>query len=584
MTILFIKSRTCCGRDTDINMDEIICYTSYLPEGEERIITFVELLLDDNWAAGTIECPEKIYFDIGDMNHRLKGKQNYEFLLRAVQKYPLRAVGTSSGNDLSDCQNDEFDGYRTDCYIAGKYQKELSSLRYYTTVINELMTKARGFSDPIGAISWLRKMITHSLDYYEIDDDTQPILVYRDGDACHNVPASFANGLAQALHSCRQRVILWDVAGEEDCKSLAQFIEGKRFKAIIGIQSRLFLSSYLSGGGSGFLHDLVGGPKYNIIMDHPISIRRLFDNPPHNYYVLVHDRNYQLFIKKYWPKVKDSFCFPLGGMGSSDIFPKAKCIGGGRDDETFSRKQMKQYDIIFIGSCQNYRNVLKIIYNMREPYRILAARLLHMMRWNPDYTAERALHEVLDNYGIQASDNDFLNTLEALKCVTACVSGYYREKVVRAFLDAGMELHVYGKDWETAPLAKHKYIRCHPEIDVGESLRIMQQAKISINVMSWHKDGFTERILNGMLAGAVVVSDRSTRLEEEFVDGEDIILFNLANIRELPSRVKELLSDEERLKRIAANGEKKVREKHLWIHRAKELLNIIDNQTEGGIE
>lgn len=74
-------------------MDEIICYTSYLPEGEERSIDFMELLLDDNWAGGYIECPEKIYSDIGDINHRLAAKQNYEFLLRAVQKYPLKARG-----------------------------------------------------------------------------------------------------------------------------------------------------------------------------------------------------------------------------------------------------------------------------------------------------------------------------------------------------------------------------------------------------------------------------------------------------------------------------------------------------------
>lgn len=74
-------------------MDEIVCYTPYLPEGEERNISFIELLLDENWAAGIMECPEKVYEDIGDINHRLSAKQNYEFLLRAVQKYPLKAMG-----------------------------------------------------------------------------------------------------------------------------------------------------------------------------------------------------------------------------------------------------------------------------------------------------------------------------------------------------------------------------------------------------------------------------------------------------------------------------------------------------------
>lgn len=74
-------------------MEEIICYTRYLPKGEQRKLTFMELLLDDRWADGRIECPESFYSQTGNINGKLAAKQNYEFLLRAAQKYPLRAVG-----------------------------------------------------------------------------------------------------------------------------------------------------------------------------------------------------------------------------------------------------------------------------------------------------------------------------------------------------------------------------------------------------------------------------------------------------------------------------------------------------------
>ena len=73
-------------------MQEIVCYTTYLPEGTEQYITFMELLLDDNWANGTISCPDEVYCEIGNINTKLASKQNYEFLLRAVQKYPFAAV------------------------------------------------------------------------------------------------------------------------------------------------------------------------------------------------------------------------------------------------------------------------------------------------------------------------------------------------------------------------------------------------------------------------------------------------------------------------------------------------------------
>lgn len=138
---------------------------------------------------------------------------------------------------------------------------------------------------------------------------------------------------------------------------------------------------------------------------------------------------------------------------------------------------------------------------------------------------------------------------------------------------------MYGDSWSRAPFAGHECLVRHQGMDVEESLNIMEQAKVSLNIMSWHKDGFTERVLNSMLAGAVALSDRSTHLEEKFVDGEDIILFDLARLGDLPGRVRELLSDEEKLRAIAEKGRKRVMEEHLWIHRAKEFLKIISKNS-----
>ena len=83
-------------------MEEIICYTARLPEGEEQNVTFMELLLDERWADGTIECPQACYGKTGEFNHKLAAKQTYEFLLRAVQNYPLRSVGISSAQTEED--------------------------------------------------------------------------------------------------------------------------------------------------------------------------------------------------------------------------------------------------------------------------------------------------------------------------------------------------------------------------------------------------------------------------------------------------------------------------------------------------
>ena len=104
----------------------------------------------------------------------------------------------------------------------------------------------------------------------------------------------------------------------------------------------------------------------------------------------------------------------------------------------------------------------------------------------------------------------------------------------------------------------------------------MQRSKISLNIMSWHKDGLTERILNAMLCQSAVLSDRSGILEDIFVNGRDLVLFSLKGIDELPLLVKELLSDEERLWKIAFSGYEKARQNHQWKNRAEIFLQILE--------
>lgn len=75
---------------------EVLCYTTCLPEGTSQHIPFMELLLNENWANGQIVCSEEVYPRVGYINHQLTAKQNYEFLLRAALKYPIKLIGIPS--------------------------------------------------------------------------------------------------------------------------------------------------------------------------------------------------------------------------------------------------------------------------------------------------------------------------------------------------------------------------------------------------------------------------------------------------------------------------------------------------------
>ncbi len=60
-------------------MQEIICYSNYLPEGTEQTISFMQLLLDENWAKGELLFSETVYSEVGGKNMKLSAKRDYEF-------------------------------------------------------------------------------------------------------------------------------------------------------------------------------------------------------------------------------------------------------------------------------------------------------------------------------------------------------------------------------------------------------------------------------------------------------------------------------------------------------------------------
>ncbi|MBR3807530.1 MAG: glycosyltransferase family 1 protein [Lachnospiraceae bacterium] len=547
-------------------MPEIICYTSYVPEGTKQNITFFDLLLDENLANGTIVCPKEVYEKVGTLNTRLKAKQTYEFLLRAIREFPVWVVGDSPSvpdetAELVDIicptvADSLWDEFCTDCYVAGKYSKELMENQLFNPVVQTLLGCIPSLSNPEDGTKWLEKMLSHAPDFYEIDDDTAPILVYRGDDTCYNQLNTFADELAKALKMNRQRVEIFDV-GKEGVASLIRY-KGRHFKAVLGVQTYLF--SVKMQDKITNLHDLIVGPKFNMILDHPVLLKEHIQAGPKDYYLLIHDRNYLAFAKKYYKNVKDCFLFTPGGI----II------------ECSDAPVEKKYVISFIGSYYNYRPIISNIKNYDKKTKRIAARFLMELRHNVALPSEAALKNVLDYYDISLSDEEFVNLLFELRYVFFGVMYYYREKVIRALLNSGLTLHVFGNTWDNWPTKNQSGLIKHPAVSGKKALEAMRNSKISLNIMAWHKDGFTERIANSMLSGSLVVSDTSTSLTELFEDKKDLLLFDLSNLNTLPDMLKELLSSDETLTKIAVSGYEKALQNHLWQNRANELLNIID--------
>ena len=99
----------------------------------------------------------------------------------------------------------------------------------------------------------------------------------------------------------------------------------------------------------------------------------------------------------------------------------------------------------------------------------------------------------------------------------------------------------------------------------------MADARISLNVMPWFKDGAHDRVFNAMANGSICVTDHSIYLDEVLTDTENAILYDLNHLELLPDKIKELLANPARQEEIAQKGFDLAIKNHTWHARAKSL-------------
>lgn len=380
-----------------------------------------------------------------------------------------------------------------------------------------------------------------------------PILIYRSEDICYGLLNHFSDIMAEELKLLGENVEIIDTT-ETPLENLKE-LSGKYYKAILGIQTYLFSIKYQDGRN---LHDFIFGPKFNMQFDHPACMYKHFTNGPKEHFILTHDRNYSSFIQRNYKNIKATYILPPAG-------------------EEYEKAVDKIYDLIFIGSYRNPKDWTEEIAQLDVKYKGKATLLINRMIKYPNETYEDAVKYIM-------GDNILTELYYDLKQTYFYVMNYYRELIIQTVLKAGIELHVFGDSWKQEHLKKYDNLIIHKEITWEESLKVYAQSKASLNIMSWHKDGMTERIANMMLNKTVVISDSSTYLEENFVNGRDILLFNLEEIKKLPELIRMVLQDENLQYNICKNAYEKSCNMDTWHVRAKQFLEIVNKCMDIGID
>lgn len=530
-----------------------------VPEG----ISGLELLLDETLCEGPVWVEKEWLIRVGGINLYLPAKQKYELLIRMAMETPVCIVEEELDSehqyvlvDDDDITEKDKNGWQTDCYVTGRYSQLLQKEGWLDEVITQLLAEAQGYGRKKRTVQFLEHMVRKDEEYWKLAEGSCPILIYKGDDVCFNVLNIFAQCFGNALSEENRKIIYFDIS-KNDLEKLTAYM-GQHFQAIIGFQSYLF--SIKMKDEIHYLHEFLYGPKYNFVFDHPVWMKPILLQPYSNFYVLTHDRNYVEFIKRY---------YKCGAI----VFPPAGI-------EKKQKNSMDRiYDLTFVGTHGDYWSEVLFIHQMERKYRFLANHFLLMMRKCPELTAECALERVLQERNLILSDEEFLDLLYRFRRVIYGVMHYYRDRVLREILQSGIQVDVYGDSWTNCSLRKYPNLICHPSVTGEECFMVWQQSKLSLNVMSWHKDGFTERMANIMLAGAVLVTDHTTYLDGNYTN-EDLIDFSLNERASLPKKILYLLQNEKKRKEIAENGKRKTLQSHTWNKRARQFCHILKEREE----
>ncbi len=317
-----------------------------------------------------------------------------------------------------------------------------------------------------------------------------------------------------------------------------------------------------------------GIPYYNMIVDHPYYYHQEFLHIPPQYVQLCIDRNHIRYMKRYFPHIDSDHYMELAGTQLSADSGKMQWELSADDLIPYEKRAD---DIIFTGNYILPESYEKFLKGCDQPVIDFYHSLFRELRENPDETledhAEKRIREV---FGDKVTDEYLRDCFENMIFLDLQIRHQFRGQAVAAIADAGYKITVYGAGYEDLPCKHPENIISKGNVNSLKCLEAIAQARVSLNVMPWFKDGAHDRVFNTMLNGAISLSDHSRALDDYFVDGKNIVFYDLKNIDKLVERYAWIMDHPAEAKDIALAGYEESKKAHTWQHRAVELEKMFN--------
>ncbi len=310
--------------------------------------------------------------------------------------------------------------------------------------------------------------------------------------------------------------------------------------------------------------DAWGTIVIDILMDPPLRFHPTLEKHPKNYILFCCDIDHVDYVRKYFKDDVPHVAF----MPHVGAIPKP--------DSSRIPYAERKYDILFSAtyySPESKLTEMELIFAenklMQQFYHLMYQNMIE----NCSLTTEQALFFTLEQTGLSVPDDTLRIIFRFSEYVDWAIRMYQRSQVVSSLAESGLELYLLGRGWENHSSAKYPNVhRIADRVPYAQSLSVMAEAKINLNVFPWFKAGTHDRIFNTLLQRSLPLTDSSRWVNNYFTNGKDIVLFDLKHLEQLPEIANRMLKDSEHAEHIIQNGYEKVRQNLTWSNCADWIL------------
>lgn len=337
--------------------------------------------------------------------------------------------------------------------------------------------------------------------------------------------------------------------------SLAKFISTP-VTAVITLNNMGFNMELVEGKN---IWDELGIPCINILMDHPFHYQNALAHAPKQAILLCMDRKHVDYVRRFYKNIEHVGFLPHAGS-------EQKCVHRPLAERSI--------DVLYAGGLSKYvaQGLVPDLGEFADFDAFeLSRQVLQELASHPHRTTEEVIEEYLLGIGMHYTDEELNDIISRLRFLDSYAVSFYREQAVKNLVERGIRVHVYGAGWNQCEWADNPNLIWREKVPATEIPAMMNDSKIVLNTMTWFKDGTHDRVFNGMLAGALVVTDDSIYMREHFQSGRELIMFDLQEMNSMADKVSELLGDISAAQKIAEEGYRVAREAHTWEVRADEI-------------